>query len=104
MKITTIPDRFARNLRAIRERQGYSQEVMASSLQLKRSTYSGYENSLSEPSLDTLHAIQHRYGIGIDVILNTDLYLLKESQWLVLKAECAPRAFDGTTTRNDHHS
>lgn len=90
----TIPDRFARNLKALRTRQGVSQDVMATSIGVKRSSYSGYEVGSAEPSLTVLHAIQERYRIGADLMLNSDLYLLSGWQWHQLMVNVAPRTVE----------
>lgn len=89
--MSQVSERFAKNLKWIRIRQGVGQEVMAGSIGVKRSTYSGYENGAAEPSLDTLSALQERYGVGIDMMLSADLYLLTEWQWHQLKSSAGLR-------------
>ena len=45
---------IALNLKFLRKRKGQSQEEMAQALGLNRSTYSGYENEVAQPSLELL--------------------------------------------------
>lgn len=104
MNEVNIRDRFARNLKTIRRHQGVTQDVMASTMQVKRSTYSGYENGTAEPSLDFLHALQHRFGFGVDLLLNADLHELSDWQWMQIKSGAGARTIQAQTTiRHDNH-
>ena len=45
---------FGPNIKLLRTRRGRSQEETAIALDVKRSSYSGYENGTAEPSFDLL--------------------------------------------------
>lgn len=90
-----IRARFGRNLKVLRTRHGYTQEVMASALEVKRSSYSGYENGRTEPDLGFLHRLQNRFDIGVDVLLEVDLAGVKAWDWQRLAATWESR---GTET------
>jgi transcriptional regulator with XRE-family HTH domain len=64
------------NLKILRKHFGNSQEEMASILKLTRSSYSGYENNVAEPSIATLVLISEVYEISLDIILKKDLSLI----------------------------
>jgi transcriptional regulator with XRE-family HTH domain len=64
------------NLKILRKHFGNSQEEMASILKLTRSSYSGYENNVAEPSISTLVLISEVYEISLDIILKKDLSLI----------------------------
>lgn len=66
------------NLKILRKHFGNSQEEMASLLDLTRSTYSGYENNVAEPSINTLVKLSDIYGLSLDLILKKDLSLIPE--------------------------
>jgi transcriptional regulator with XRE-family HTH domain len=83
-------NRLAQNLRAIRTHMGYTQAVMASALNVTRSSYSGYENGTAEPSLDTLLTIQGRFQISADILLTHDLSTLSPRQWHQCKQDMKP--------------
>lgn len=61
------------NLKVLRKHFGNSQEEMSSLLNLTRSSYSGYENGVAEPSVSTLVRLSEIYDISLDVILKKDL-------------------------------
>lgn len=61
------------NLKLLRKHFGNSQEEMASLLKLTRSSYSGYENNVAEPSISTMVLLSEVYGISLDIILKKDL-------------------------------
>ena len=42
------------NIKLLRNRKGKSQEEVATKLMLTRSSYSGYENEVAQPSIETL--------------------------------------------------
>lgn len=72
---------FGNNLKLLRKRKQKSQEEVSKALQLTRSTYSGYENSAAEPSIETLLAIGKYFKVSIDKLLKSDLSKFNESQW-----------------------
>ena len=67
------------NLKWLRKRRKRTQDEVAFALNLKRSTYSGYENGVGEPSLEKLLALARYFKISLDGLVKTDLRELKES-------------------------
>ena len=48
---------------------------------MKRSTLSGYENEVSQPTIPALMAFSKYYGVAIDTLVKVDLRTLAESQF-----------------------
>ncbi len=71
---------FSSNIKLLRKRRGRTQDDVAFALGMKRSTYSGYENELSEPSLEALIAFSKYFGIAIDTLVKIDLSAMSEEQ------------------------
>lgn len=71
---------FAKNIKFLRKRRGRTQDDVASALGLKRSTLSGYENSVAEPGIDVLVAFSGYFEIAVDTMLKMDIAQLSESQ------------------------
>lgn len=71
---------FGKNIKQLRKRRKRTQEDVATGLNMKRSTLSGYENDVAEPGLETLMSLSKYFGISIDTLVNTDLSALSESQ------------------------
>lgn len=71
---------FARNIKLLRKRKDRSQEEVSIALDVKRSTWSGYENGVSEPSLAMLLKISGYFKVTIDKLLKNDLIKLPESK------------------------
>jgi transcriptional regulator with XRE-family HTH domain len=71
---------FAKNIKLMRKRRGRTQDDMASSLKMKRSTLSGYENEVASPGIPQLIAYSDYFGIAIDTLVKVDLSRLKESE------------------------
>ncbi len=71
---------FAKNIKFLRKRRGRTQDDVASALGLKRSTLSGYENSVAEPGINVLIAFSKYFEIAVDTLLKMDLGKLSESQ------------------------
>jgi len=69
------------NLKLLRKRQGVSQEELAVELGLTRSSYSGYENGVAEPNLETLIKISEYYSISLDKLIKQDLAKVSEKDW-----------------------
>lgn len=76
---------FGPNIKLLRARRGRSQEETALALEVKRSSWSGYENGSAEPSLDLLVRISGYFKVGLDKLLKDDLTLLSESQLGILE-------------------
>ncbi len=72
------------NLKLLRKYFGKSQDEVSRSLGLNRSTYSGYENSVAQPSLEIMAMISQYYTISVDSILKNDFSVFNESQWSTL--------------------
>lgn len=71
---------FSSNLKLLRRRRNRTQDDVAFSLNMKRSTYSGYENEVAEPGIDVLLAISDYFRIAVDTLLKVDLSRLSEPQ------------------------
>jgi transcriptional regulator with XRE-family HTH domain len=61
------------NIKFLRKRLGKSQEELATLLKLTRSTLSGYENGVAEPSIDTLTVISNFFDLSIDDLVKKQL-------------------------------
>ncbi len=66
------------NLKLLRKRISQSQEETASALGLTRSSYSGYENEVAQPSVENLIAFSYYFHISIDDLVKKDLSTLTE--------------------------
>lgn len=71
---------FSSNIKILRKRIGKTQDEMATILNLKRPTYSGYENEISFPTADTLLAFSNFYKIAIDTLFRVDFSQLSERE------------------------
>jgi transcriptional regulator with XRE-family HTH domain len=71
---------FASNIKFLRKRRGRTQDDVASALQMKRPTLSGYENGVAQPGIEALVAFSGYYNISLDTMLKVDLTRLSESQ------------------------
>ena len=69
------------NLKLLRKQFSKSQDEVSKALGLNRSTYSGYENAVAQPSLDIVTNICDYYNIGTDVLLRNDFSTFTEKQW-----------------------
>ena len=57
-------------LKSLRKSNGYSQEFVASSLNIIRQTYSHYETGRIIPPVDSLYNLAMLYHISSDILLN----------------------------------
>ena len=71
---------FASNIKLLRKRYNLTQEEVANALNMKRSTVSGYENEVAQPSIDVLIAFSNYYKIAIDTLIKENLLVLTENQ------------------------
>ena len=71
---------FASNIKLLRKRYKRTQDDIANSLNMKRSTVSGYENEVAQPGIDVLIGFSKYYKISIDTLIKEDLSQLTESQ------------------------
>ncbi len=69
------------NLKLLRKRLKKSQEEVANDLGLTRSSYSGYENNVAQPSLDNLIAFSDYFKVSIDSLARLDFETYSESDW-----------------------
>ena len=71
---------FNSNIKFLRKHRGRTQDDVAFALDMKRSTLSGYENGVAEPSIDTLVAFSKYFNIAIDTLVKVDLSTFSEGQ------------------------
>jgi transcriptional regulator with XRE-family HTH domain len=73
---------IAQNLKFLRKKKGKSQEEMAQALGLNRSTYSGYENEVAQPSLELLLQLAQSEKLPLEVLLSQPLDKLPAAEIL----------------------
>ena len=71
---------FSKNIKFLRKRLGRTQDDVAHALEMKRSTLSGYENEVAQPSVPVLMAFSDYFNVAIDTLVKVDLSVLPESQ------------------------
>jgi transcriptional regulator with XRE-family HTH domain len=71
---------FSKNIKLLRKRKGRTQDEAAIALGMKRSTLSGYENEVAQPTIKALLAFSKYFGVAIDTLLKVDLTELQDSQ------------------------
>jgi len=71
---------IGQNLKILRKRLNQSQEETASSLGLTRSSYSGYENGVAQPSVENLIAFSEYFGLSIDDLVRKDFSKLTDEE------------------------
>jgi len=71
---------FNTNIKLLRKRKKRTQDDVAQALNMKRSTLSGYENGVSQPSLEALLAFSKYFQIAVDTLIKIDLRTLSECQ------------------------
>lgn len=76
---------FSTNIKLLRKRIGKTQDEMAAILNLKRPTYSGYENKISFPTAETLIAFSNFYNISIDTMFRIDFSKLSEREFKMIE-------------------
>lgn len=72
------------NLKLLRKAKKMSQEEVAMELGLTRSSYSGYENAIAEPSIETLIALSNYYNVPIDDLAKKDFATFTDSDWATI--------------------
>ena len=70
-----------KNLKLLRNRLKKSQEEVAKELGLTRSSYSGYENNVAQPNIESLLLFGDYFKVSIDDLLRKDFFAFKESDW-----------------------
>ena len=71
---------FSTNIKFLRKRRSKTQDDVATALNMKRSTLSGYENEVSEPNIEALLALSKYFNIAIDTLIKVDLTKIGEFQ------------------------
>jgi transcriptional regulator with XRE-family HTH domain len=71
---------FSNNIKLLRKRKGKTQDDIAHSLGIKRSTLSGYENEVAQPGIKALIAFSEYFNVAVDTLIKVDLSKLSESQ------------------------
>ncbi len=71
---------FGQNIKFLRKRQKRTQDDLAYILEMKRSTLSGYENGVAQPSVNALIRFSMYFKVAIDTLVKTNLTELPESQ------------------------
>ena len=73
--------KIGENLKLLRNRKKKSQEEVAKELGLTRSSYSGYENNVAQPNLESLVLFSDYYKVSIDDLVRNDFSKYKETEW-----------------------
>lgn len=68
------------NLKLLRKRLKKSQEEVANDLKLTRSSYSGYENGVAQPSLESLIHLSKYYKVSIDDLVKKNFATYNENE------------------------
>ncbi len=71
---------FGRNIKFLRKREKCTQDDVAFALEMKRSTLSGYENGVAQPSVNVLISFSMYFNVAIDTLVKVELSDLSESQ------------------------
>lgn len=75
-KCSSVVKSFGQNLVYYRRKCKLTQQDVADMLNLNRSTYTKYETSVSEPSLEILLKIANIFGVDPGVLLDTEISAL----------------------------
>ena len=76
---------FAKNIKFLRKRKKRTQDEVADTLGMKRSTLSGYENEVAMPGIPALVQFSDYYGISLDTLVKVDLSTLTGHQLYMLE-------------------
>lgn len=76
---------FAQNIKFLRKRKNRTQDEVAETLGMKRSTLSGYENEVAMPAIPALVQFSNYYGISVDTLVKVDLETLTGHQLYMLE-------------------
>ncbi len=74
-----------KNLKFLRKKKKLSQEQLAKTLGLTRSTYSGYENGVAEPNVQNLLKFSKFFDLPVDLIIKKNLTRLSGVKWRELE-------------------
>jgi len=64
---------FSDNIRHLRMKKGFSQEIVAESLLISRDRLAKYESGTNQAPYETLVKISHYYHVSIDLLLTADI-------------------------------
>lgn len=59
---------FAKNLKFLREKKGYSQQKVAEELNVPYSTLSCWENGIRQPKIEKINEIANYFNVGLDIV------------------------------------
>ena len=68
------------NIRHLRQQKGYTQDILAGKVGIKRSLIGAYEEHRAEPKIATMQKLVYLFGISLDDLINTDLSKGKAQQ------------------------
>lgn len=71
---------FSQNIKLLRKRRNRTQDEVAIALDMKRSTLSGYENEVAQPTVKALLAFSQYFGVAIDTLIKVELSKMQDSQ------------------------
>ncbi len=69
IEVSELRRKFSRNLKRIREQNGYTQGELAYAVGISKSAISMYENGNREPDFATLEALAHLFGVPVGVLV-----------------------------------
>ena len=61
---------FGDNLRQLRLKKGYTQEQVAITLGINRTTYTKYETGVTQPNLEQLKKLSELFEVDYNTLLN----------------------------------
>jgi transcriptional regulator with XRE-family HTH domain len=73
--------KIGQNIKLLRKRLGKSQEEVATVFGLTRSSYSGYENGVADPGIDTLIQVSDYFKIPLDTLMRKDFNEFTATEW-----------------------
>jgi transcriptional regulator with XRE-family HTH domain len=73
------------NMKILRKQLKKSQEEVAADLGLTRSSYSGYENGIAEPGLESLVSIAKYFKVSLEDLILKDFEKLTDSEWKAIE-------------------
>lgn len=65
---------FSKNIRILRIKHGYKQADMLDNIGIARTTWSSYENGVSQPDIDGILKIAAFFDIQVSTLLDKDLH------------------------------
>lgn len=71
---------FGGNIKYLRKKKNLTQEEASIKMEMKRSTLSGYENGVAQPSVNALIRFSTFFNVAIDTLLKVDLTELSKNQ------------------------